>query len=390
MKKKLAALLLAVMLVASFAACSRGGTPASGSDVSGSGAAADFKIGIITGTVSQGEEEYQAGQKMARLYPDIIVTATYPDNFTAEVEQVISTVMDVVSDESVKAIVFVQAVPGAAASIDRVRETYPDRDILFVCGVVAETEVLPSKADVSMLVDEITMGSAVPEQAHKMGAETFIHYSFARHMSYPTIAARYDIMEETCATLGMAFVPVTAPDPTSDAGVAGAQQFIKEDVPKQVAQYGKDTAFFSTNCAMMEPLIRAVAEEGAIFPQQCCPSPYHGYPAAFGIEVDDAHAGDVDYMLEQIQAKVAEAGNTGRMSTWALPVNMLMVEAGTDYAIRWCRGEFTEKYDAAEFKASIDKVAAEYNTTAKLTEYVGDDGNTVNNFLLISADFVDF
>ncbi|HCX78922.1 MAG TPA: hypothetical protein DG577_05900, partial [Firmicutes bacterium] len=50
-------------------------------------------------------------------------------------------------------------------------------------------------------------------------------------------------------------------------GVSGAQQFILEDVPRQIEQYGKDTAFFSTNCSMQEPLIRSVLEGGAIYPQ---------------------------------------------------------------------------------------------------------------------------
>ena len=38
-----------------------------------------YKIGIMTGTVSQGEEEFRAAQNMAEKYGDKIVTATYPD-----------------------------------------------------------------------------------------------------------------------------------------------------------------------------------------------------------------------------------------------------------------------------------------------------------------------
>jgi hypothetical protein len=40
------------------------------------------------------------------------------------------------ANPDVKAIVFVQAVPGAAAAIDKVRETRPD--MLFIAGVAAE------------------------------------------------------------------------------------------------------------------------------------------------------------------------------------------------------------------------------------------------------------
>ena len=38
---------------------------------------------------------------------------------------------------------------------------------------------------------------------------------------------------------------------------------------------------------MQEPLIKSTLQEGAIFPQQCCPSPYHAYPSALGIEIPE-------------------------------------------------------------------------------------------------------
>ena len=247
---------------------------------------------------------------MVAEYGDIIVTATYPDNFQAETETTIANVVALASDPDVKAIVFVQAVPGAAAAIDKVRETRPD--MLFIAGVAAEDPAtIASKADIVMLVDEISMGSTIPEKAFEMGAETFIHYSFARHLSYATIAARRELMVQKCEELGIEFVDVTAPDPTGDAGVSGAQQFILEDVPRQIEQYGKNTAFFSTNCSMQEPLIRSIMEQGAIYPQQCCQSPYHGYPA---LNIDVTGHGDVQFMLDSIQEKLAEAGQEDKMS----------------------------------------------------------------------------
>ena len=157
-----------------------------------------YKIAIYTGTVSQGEEEYQAAQKMIAKYgADKIVHATYPDNFSSEVEQVIQGVLQLASDPAVKAIVFVQAVPGTAAAIDKVRETNPD--MLFITGVVAEDPaVIAEKADVSMLVDELSMGVTIHTEAARMGATRLLHYSFPRHLGYTTISARRQIMIETC------------------------------------------------------------------------------------------------------------------------------------------------------------------------------------------------
>ena len=177
--KRLVTLLLALVMVFSLVACGSGDKAAS----------ADYKIGIITGTVSQGDEEIGAAMKMKEMYPEIVVTATYPDNFSTETEQTIATVTNMAADPEVKAIVFVQAVPGATAAINKVRETRDD--ILFITGVCAEDPaVIAAAADICMLVDEIQMGTTIIEQAAKMGAKTFVHISFERHLGYATIAAR--------------------------------------------------------------------------------------------------------------------------------------------------------------------------------------------------------
>ena len=374
--KRLIALLLALVMVFALAAC--GG---SGSE-SGSG---DYKIGIITGTVSQGEEEYQAAQNLKAKYGDKVVTATYPDNFSTETEQTIATVTNMAADPDVKAIVFVQAVPGAAAAINKVKETRDD--ILFISGVAAEDPaVIAAASDIVMLVDEIAMGTTIIDQAAKQGAKTFVHISFERHLGYATISARQALFKERCAELGIEYVEATAPDPTGDAGVTGAQAWVTENIKVYVDQYGKDTAFFCTNCSMQVPLIQQCAELGAIYPQQCCPSPYHGYPSAFNISTE-GHEGDVPYMLEQITAKVAEYGNTGRMSTWEVPVNMVMIEAGFNYAEKWIKGEITERCDEAALLKEIQAIAGD---AASITKYSDEASGEIANFFMILCPFYDF
>ncbi|HQC63698.1 MAG TPA: DUF3798 domain-containing protein [Anaerolineaceae bacterium] len=347
-----------------------------------------YKIGVITGTVSQGEEEYQEAVNQINKYGNMIVHATYPDNFATETETVISQVVELASDPEVKAIVFVQAVPGAAAAIEKVRETRPD--MLVIAGVPGEDPpIIAGKADIVMQVDEISMGRTIPEMAAKMGAKTFIHYSFPRHLSYATIARRLEIMKETCEELGIELVEVNAPDPTGDAGVSGAQQFITEDVPRQIEKYGKDTAFFSTNCAMQEPLIRTIWEYGAIYPQQCCPSPYHGYPAGLNIDVK-GHEGDVQYMLDQIAIKLKEKGQEGRMSTWGVPINMLMIDAGVRYAIKYAEGEITDRSDVEAFKVALNEAATARNVGNITVTSYDEDGVSLPNFLMLLAPFYDF
>mgnify|MGYP000951947794 FL=1 len=105
MKKVLALFLVAVMLL-SFTACTKPAEPAAGTDPADAEPEENkFKIAVYTGTVSQGEEEFRAAEKMAEKYPDIVVTQTYPDNFTKEQETVIANALSLVSDPDVKAMI---------------------------------------------------------------------------------------------------------------------------------------------------------------------------------------------------------------------------------------------------------------------------------------------
>ena len=380
--KKLISMLLVLVMALGLVACS---SSTSTDDKKDDEAKVDYKIGIITGTVSQGEEEYQQAQKLKEKYGDMVVTATYPDNFSTETEQTIATVTNMAADPDVKAIIFVQAVPGATAAINKVKETRDD--ILFVSGVCAEDPgVIAAASDICLLVDEISMGTTVIDQAAKQGAKTFVHISFERHLGYATIAARQAGFKARCAELGIQYVEATAPDPTGDAGVTGAQAWITENIKVYVDEYGADTAFFSTNCSLQVPLIQEIAKYKAIFPQQCCPSPYHAYPSAFNIETE-GHEGDVDYMLGEIKKAVEEAGNTGRMSTWAVPINMMMIEAGFNYAVKWIEGDITERCDEAALLAEMKAIAGDETT---ISHYSDEAVGELDNFFLILCPFYDF
>lgn len=411
MKKRFLSLTLAAAMVMSLAGC-RSAEPAATTAAPASEAttaapadgekkertseaetasAEDFKIGIITGTASQGDEEITQANKMKEKYGDMVVTSTYPDNFTTETETLISNAVAMASDPAVKAIVWCQAVPGTAAAIDKVRETRPD--MIFIAGTPGEDPgVINPKADIVLQVDEPGCGVVIPPQAKAQGAKTLIHYSFPRHMSYALIVARHENMKKYCAENGIELVDVTAPDPTGDSGITGAQQFILEDVPRQIEKYGKDTVFFTTNCGMQEPLIRSVFENGAIYSLQCCPSPFHAFPAALNIDMS-GHEADVTYMMEQLQAKVDEYGMNGRVSTWGVPCNMLFVNAGVEYAKKVLEGETNgEVLDEEVLKATIQECAKEYTPDANMTieHYVDDSGNEKDNHFLVMSDFVTF
>jgi len=298
-----------------------------------------------------------------------------------EQETTITNMMAMASNPAVKAIVMVQAVPGAAAAIDKVRDMRPD--MFFVLGLPQEDpDMLAPKADIIVTTDDIGRGHQIVQHAYDMGAKTFLHYTFPRHMSIEFLATRRDLMQEKAEELGMNFVEIDAPDPTGDAGVPGTQMFISEDIPRAIAERGVDTAVFGTNCAMMEPMIRAVIETGAIFPVQCCPSPYHAYPGALGIEIPEDKRGNLPFIIDAITAKIAEKGATGRLATWPVPVNMMFIEAGVEYAKAYLEGETDGRVDQAKLTEIMEEIAGGEVILTTFKEH--------GNFFLFLADHIIF
>ena len=342
-----------------------------------------FKIGIMTGTVSQGEDEYRAAEAVVKAYgADAITHVTYPDNFMTESETTISLLKGVADDEDVRAIIVAQAVPGTIPAIKKIKARRPD--ILFILNTPHEDPAQVAKyADVAITEDELRRGETIVALAKKLGAKTFIHYSFPRHMSQQLLAQRRDLMRATCEKLGLKFEFVNAPDPTGDQGLPGAQKFVLEDVPREVAKFGKDTAFFSTNCGMQEPLILAALDQGAIVPEQCCPSPTHGYPGALGIKIDDETAGDMVKIRAEISKKIAEKHGTGRFATWPVSMSVVLIEASTELAIEGVKAGKQRLRDPAVVKAAIEKAGGVKVDVRALSEK--DPG-----YLLVIAESVVF
>jgi hypothetical protein len=367
--------------LAMLAAFGCGGGNASDDAAAGDPGRLPFKIGLMTGTVSQGEDEYRGAERMrARYGEDRIKHVTYPDNFMVEQETMIAQILNLASDREVKAIVIAQGVPGSMAAMKKVREQRPEM-IFILDNPHEDPHQVANYADLSLIPDDLKRGETIVELAHRMGATSFVHDSFPRHMSQELLARRKDIMEGKARELGMSFAYVNAPDPTGDQGLPGAQKFILEDVPRQLAHHGKDTAFFSTNCGMQEPLIRAVMDQGAIFPEQCCPSPTHGYPGALGIAISQEDAGDMARIRDVIQAKVNEYHQQGRMATWPVSIGMVTIETAVELAIQAVNGT-VDLTDAASIRAEMEKASG---VAVTLVPFEGKD-----NYYLVLMDSVIF
>ncbi len=292
-----------------------------------------YRIAVVTGDPVYNEAIFEAQRQAAA--DSRIITRKFSDELSAE--NTVSICTELADDPLVKAIVFVRAVAGIDEAIQKVKEKRPD--IMFIAG--ADTEdagFVAQRADLVLSQDMYRMGTEIVNEAYRMGAKRLIHYTFARHLLSEPVLERRSRMAARCEELGMEFIDVTSPDPhTADGGGGESRLFVEEDVSTKVGDYGANTAFYSTDCTIHTYMIKAVLECGAIYPQPCCPSPFHGYTSFFGIDVGEYN--DPDGVLREISKKIADYGNTGRMATWAVSSDILMVKAGVEYAKLYCEGE---------------------------------------------------
>jgi hypothetical protein len=317
--------------------------------------------------------------------PAKIVHRLWPDNYMVEQEQMIRLLEQIAADPDIKALIINQAATGTIAAVDKLLQTRSDMllvaiepaELLMAAQPAGNPIEIAKRYSLILSADYIGMGYAMPAQAQKMGAKTFIHLSFPRHMSRPMIAARYGILKEECERLGLSFVSHTVPDPMGDAGMPGLSQFTLEDIPKMVEQYGQDTAFFGTNCGIQILLIKRVVESSAIFVQPCCPSPYHGFPLALGL-MSEEHVHEGSSLLEAVgspadaiaktAAALAEGGALGRFSNWPVTSSMMFTESATAYAIKWLNGEVPQ--EGIDY-AVLEQCMSDYAGVAVTTRTLG-------------------
>jgi hypothetical protein len=165
-----------------------------------------------------------------------------------------------------------------------------------------------------------------------------VHISFPRHMSVETLTRRRMVFEEACKDLGIMWVFETAPDPLSDIGIVGAQQYLLENVPKWVEKYGTNASFYCTNDAHTEPLIRQVVEYGGTFVEASLPSPLLGFPGALGIDLS-AEKGNFGAIMKKIEEVLVSKNAGGRLGTWSYSFPFCATTGLVEHAVNVINGD---------------------------------------------------
>lgn len=341
MLKRLPVLIATILLLVMLAGCgSKTQQAVETKKVENQSAVQPYKIAVVTPTLSASEDEFRGAEKVAKKYPGSIKHITLPDNFSAEQETAISQITSLADDKDVKGIVICAGYSGILPAIQKVKEKRPEIKVI-TAPIWDDPDMMAKYVDLSLDTDWAGRGVTIPTKAKKMGAKTLIHYSFPTHLAKEQIAKRRDSMKKTSEELGMKFVEVVTPDPQTGNGPSAMLQFLQEDIPRQIAKYGKDTCVFGTNCPMQDVIISKALDLGYIMAEQCCPTPTQGFPAAMGLAIKPEDAGNFTKINQTIKEKAAKANQTGRLSTWPVPVGIFLPEFSVEIAKGMIEGKIT-------------------------------------------------
>lgn len=326
--KKILAMMLAGVMILSAGCTTKAAAPAAPAPEP---VKAAYKIGIVTPTLSTSEDEFRAADNMAKKYPDIVKHITLPENFSTEIETAISQIVSLSDDPEMKAIIVVSGQSGLLPAIQKVEEKRPEI-ITITAPIWDDPDMMAQYVDINLDTDWARRGVTITEKAQKMGAKTFIHYSFPTHLAKEAISKRKDMMKETCEKLGMTFVEVVTPDPQTGDGVGPMQQFLREDIPRQIAKYGPDTNIFGSNCPMYDVIIDEALKLKFIVAEQCCPTPTQAFPTVMNLEIAPEDVGNYEKINGMIREKAKEADMTGRLAGWPIPVTIFLPEYAVELA----------------------------------------------------------
>lgn len=374
MKKLLSILLSAVMMVTFLTGCTQSGEEKASKD--------EYHIAIVTPTLSTSEDEYRAGEEMAKKYPEIVKHLTLPENFEEEIETCISTIVSSADDPLMKAVIVSSGQSGLIPAFQQIKEKNPD--ILTISApIFDEPEMMSKYIDLNLDTNWLERGKTIVEKANKMGAKTFVHYSFPTHLSKPLISARKDKMKETCEKLGMKFVEVVTPDPQTGDSVEAMQQFLQEDIPRQIEKYGKDTNIFGSNCPMYDVIIKEALNLKYMVAEQCCPTPTQAYPTVLGLEISEEDQSNFDKINDMISEKVDAAGMKGRLSGWPIPVTVYMPQFAVEVAKEAIENDFDYKDATKLNELTKEKFGIEVDYTK-----LEDKGKTFDNYFVMLMESI--
>lgn len=148
------------------------------------------------------------------------------------------------------------------------------------------------------------------------------------------------------------------------------QQFLKEDIPRQIKKYGVETNIFGSNCPMYDVILAQALELKFMVAEQCCPTPTQAYPTVLGLEISEEDAANFDKINEMIAEKVDAQGMKGKLSGWPIPVTIFLPKFGVEVAMEMINNP---EFDPKNAEALMSFAKEKFDLEVDFQQYEGYD-----------------
>ncbi len=381
--KKIAAFMLAFVLVFSLAACKDNKKPDIDADEI---AIPEKKVAILVAPEAQFPEDYKAAQELAAEYPDTIIVKEYADSriLTGGDPGIITLSKELAADETVGAIVYARAVQYTRNAIYKAKEINPD--LVTVC--IEPEDSIDELADISSLIYCVDWAKAAEDivaQAKAQGAKFFVSFSVPRVQSgNALVRGEINALKAACEVQGLVFVAESGADTNNATKIEGAQKYIREAVARLYLNKkvdGKDVALFSTDSAVQSTLIEQANERGLIYVCPSFPTAYNGLGEVYEIAKGEKIADVEDYIKNAKAAVESDTEGTGRFAMYKTPLASILLRAAIHSTFDILNGTTTAENMA-------DKVSARAIVAADTTDFtIAPYGEEKNVFMAYQAGF---
>lgn len=290
MLRKIISIVLAAVLILSFAACGKK-NPENETTVpvtSESLPDVEKKIAVLVPAGSQFVEAGLAAKKLAAEYPEKIVIREF-DNSSSLIENknnLINVTRQIAQDSSFGAIVYSKAVRLTNEAMLEAQTYNPDLRLICIEPEASVANV-SEKADAVLCVDWVKAAADIVSCAKAQGAKYFVMTSFNRHISGSSVVDSQSLLASTvksalgteCKKQGIEFIYHNSLDPISSGGTEAVVKEIRESIArykKAEKISGADVALFSTDYFIQKELVGIAQENGYIYIGPSFPTAFNG------------------------------------------------------------------------------------------------------------------
>lgn len=364
MIKRIIAVILSLVLICSFAACSKEKKPTEEIIPS------EKKIAILVAPESQYPEDYRAAAALAAEYPEKVVVKEYADSRILKPGNpaIMTLSEELAGNSEIGAIIYARATQFTTDAIHAAKKVNPD--IVTVCIEPEESvETLSKISNLILSADSESYAKAIVAQAKAQGAEHFVLFSFERHMNKnPLISAMHIAMEAACKEQGINFVYDNSLDPTFSGGFNQASLYIKEAIArlnlnKKIS--GENVAVYSTDSAVQKTLIEVANSKGYIYVSPSFPTAYNGLGEYYEIAMPEDKA-DINAYLENAKAAVAaDEKGKARVSAYNYPLATTLLTGALHCTFDILNGKTTAENMAERVAMRVNDAATSDSFTIK-------------------------